>query len=150
MSEHVYVIPAPPTCHTHLSSLHEGLLLPQDMCCRTVKCDSFQRVKRDGQVVVTAVFDISLAGDVLEGRVRTARSCYDVIIAGSEFKLVGVAGTSVDDVYLGHLMTLGRGLVSGGVGLVACQKCIHPTLKDYLHQEVSGCGPGWVRLVGGA
>lgn len=66
-----------------------------------------------------------------------------VYAVGSEFKLVGVAGTNVDDVYLEQLMNVGRGLVDKGVGLVACQKCIHPVLQDFLHKEVGrsgGCG----------
>ena len=66
--EHMYLLPAPPIGPTHLSSLREGLLLPQDMCCLPVQCDSFQQLRRRGHTVVTALFDASLAGDVAEGR----------------------------------------------------------------------------------
>ena len=64
--------------------------------------------------------------------------------AGSEFKLVGLAGTSVDDVYVEQLLNMGRGLVDKGVGLVGCQKCIHPLLQDFLHQEVGGYWWVWL------
>ncbi len=52
--------------------------------------------------------------------------------------LEGVAGVSADEVHLEQLLSMGRGLVEEGVGLVACQKCVHPVLRDYLRSEVSG------------
>lgn len=49
---------------------------------------------------------------------------------------MGVSGVSVDDVVLEGLMAMGRVLVERGVGLLACQKCIHPNLRDYLNEKV--------------
>lgn len=48
----------------------------------------------------------------------------------------GVAGVSVDGVLVEELVETGRVLVERGVGLVACQKCVHPVLRDYLQGEV--------------
>lgn len=50
--------------------------------------------------------------------------------------MVGVASVNMDAVLEEELMSMGRGLVKRGVGLVACQKCVHPALQDYLHKEV--------------
>ncbi len=50
--------------------------------------------------------------------------------------MVGAAGVSVDGVIVEELMAMGCALVERGVGLVACQKCVHPTLRDYLQAEV--------------
>lgn len=66
--EHMYLLPAPPIGPTHTSSLHDGLLLPHDMCCQPVHHNSFQQLRKHGDVVVTAMFDISLAGNVPEGK----------------------------------------------------------------------------------
>lgn len=49
---------------------------------------------------------------------------------------MGVSGVNVDDVVLEGLMAMGRVLVERGVGLLACQKCIHPNLRDYLNEKV--------------
>lgn len=67
MSEHMHLLAAPPTCPAHLSSLHEGLVLPQDMCASAVHHDSFQQLRQHGSVLLTALFDISLTGDMPEG-----------------------------------------------------------------------------------
>lgn len=52
--------------------------------------------------------------------------------------MMGVAGVSVsvDQVLEVELLSMCQVLVERGVGLLACQKCVHPTLKDYLHREV--------------
>ena len=65
------------------------------------------------------------------------------VCAGSEFTVVGVASVDMDAVLEEELMSIGRGLVERGVGLVACQKCVHPALQDYLNKKVGvtgGCG----------
>ena len=65
--------------------------------------------------------DTSLAGDIPQG---------------SEFTAVGVTGLNMDDVMEAELMAMGRVLLERGVGLLACQKCIHPVLKEMLVSEV--------------
>ena len=138
MLEHVHFLTVPFTCPAPLTSLHEGLLLPQDMCCRRVEQGSFLQLRRHGNSVPTALFDVSLAGDAPEGEIYTFKlKRMSPIFAELDFDLVGVAGVNVDQVYLAQLMDVGRGLVERGVGLVACQKCVHPVLQDYLHKEAS-------------
>lgn len=67
ISEHIYFLAAPPTGPTCHSSLHEGLLLPQDMVSSEVDHHSFQCLRRRGNTLLTALFDISLAGDAPGG-----------------------------------------------------------------------------------
>ena len=55
---------------------------------------------------------------------------------------MGVSGVSVGGVIVEELMEMGRVLVARGVGLVACQKCVHPFLRDYLEREVCICRVG--------
>ena len=43
----------------------------------------------------------------------------------------------VETAILGQLLSLAECLVAMGVGFVACQKCMHPLLKDYLRENVS-------------
>ena len=45
--------------------------------------------------------------------------------------------TAFDDVIVDKLMGVASHLVELGAGLVGCQKCIHPQVKDYLRQNVS-------------
>lgn len=35
-----------------------------------------------------------------------------------------------------QLRTVAMNLVQEGVGFVGCQKCIHPTVKEYLREQV--------------
>lgn len=67
ISEHMYLLTAPPTSPACPASLHDGLLLSQDMCPHDVRGDSFQDLRRHGTGVLAALFDVSLAGDVPEG-----------------------------------------------------------------------------------
>lgn len=43
----------------------------------------------------------------------------------------------LEDVVVSRLMRLAASLVGKGVGLVGCQKCIHPQVSDYLRENVS-------------
>ena len=49
----------------------------------------------------------------------------------------GLPATAFDDVVVDKLMGVAAHLVELGAGLVGCQKCIHPQVKDYLRQNVS-------------
>ena len=50
----------------------------------------------------------------------------------------GLHHMTLDDVVVEKLMSVASNLVQLGVGLVGCQKCVHPQLKDYLRAKVSG------------
>ena len=50
----------------------------------------------------------------------------------------GLHHMTLDDVVVAKLMGVASDLVQLGVGLVGCQKCVHPQLKDYLRSKVSG------------
>jgi hypothetical protein len=45
--------------------------------------------------------------------------------------------TAFDDVMVDKLMGVAAHLVDLGAGLVGCQKCVHPQVKDYLREKVS-------------
>lgn len=49
----------------------------------------------------------------------------------------GLPTTAFDDVVIDKLMGVATHLVELGAGLVGCQKCVHPQVKDYLRQKVS-------------
>ena len=49
----------------------------------------------------------------------------------------GLPHTIFDDVIVDKLMGVGSHLVNLGVGLVGCQKCVHPQVKEYLREQVS-------------
>ena len=49
----------------------------------------------------------------------------------------GLPATAFDDIVVDKLMGVASHLVELGVGLVGCQKCVHPRVKDYLRQNVS-------------
>ena len=119
LSEQVYLLSGS-LGPTHQSSLHEGLLISQDMCASLLSLPRGRGLE-EGGCVITAVVDASLAGDLEEGM---------------EFDVVGVAGGCVEEVLEAELVAMGEVLVERGVGLLACQKCVHPTLKDYLHGKV--------------
>ncbi|XP_060118126.1 molecular chaperone MKKS [Heteronotia binoei] len=70
--------------------------------------------------VRTALFSVSLSGDVCstgEGAVSIHRR------------------VSLEAAVLGQLLSLGQRMVKDGVGLVICQKVIHPALKQYLKEN---------------
>lgn len=50
----------------------------------------------------------------------------------------GLHYIALDNVVVAKLMDVASVLVQLGVGLVCCQKCVHPQLKDYLRSKVSG------------
>lgn len=119
--DQVYFLPAScvPLGPAHCSTLHEGLLLSQTMCPSLPNLPA----PRGGGRVFTVVVDSSLAGELAEG---------------SEFSAQGAVCVSIDEVIEAELLAMGRVLVERGVGLLACQKCVHPALKEYLWKEVGG------------
>ncbi len=44
---------------------------------------------------------------------------------------------ALEEMMVEQLLNLGHVLVEKGVGLLACQKCVHPHLRDYLQREVN-------------
>ena len=48
----------------------------------------------------------------------------------------GLPSTAFEDVIVDKLMGMATHLVGMGVGLVGCQKCVHPQVKDYLREKV--------------
>ena len=57
-------------------------------------------------------------------------------IIGMELSVSGLSGECVEEVIEEQILRMGHVLVERGVGLVACQKCVHPRLKDYFQREV--------------
>ena len=49
----------------------------------------------------------------------------------------GLSDSAFDDMVLSKLMGVASRAVELGAGLVACQKCVHPLLKNYLEEKVS-------------
>ena len=49
----------------------------------------------------------------------------------------GLPSSAFEDVIIDKLMGVAFHLVDLGVGLVGCQKCVHPQIKDYLREKVS-------------
>lgn len=145
LSDHVYIQCVASTvspCSFPLlrSSLYEGLLVPLDTPSMSLQPLLKGRVRQTAEGILTAVFQISLAGDWPEGMCVCVfvyvHPQVITMVSGSEFSVEGVCGVSVDDVVVEELMETGRVLVERGVGLIACQKCVHPALKDYLKGEV--------------
>lgn len=120
--EQVYFLPA--SCvlsgSTHQSSLHEGLLVSLSMCPSLLSLHG-RCGHREGGRILTVVLDASLAGGLAEG---------------SEFSVVSAVSVNTDEVIEAELIAMGHVLVERGVGLLACQKCVHPALKDYLKNKV--------------
>ncbi len=85
--------------------------------------------KEDGVLIRTMLFISSLAGDEEGG----------VWLDKEEGKLEGVASLSVGKEVRNVLLGIGCGLVQKRVGLLICQKVVHPCLKDYLIDKVR-CG----------
>ena len=48
----------------------------------------------------------------------------------------GLPSSAFEDVIVDKLMGVASHLVDLGVGLVGCQKCVHPKIKDYLREKV--------------
>ncbi|XP_015262482.1 PREDICTED: McKusick-Kaufman/Bardet-Biedl syndromes putative chaperonin, partial [Gekko japonicus] len=68
----------------------------------------------------TALFSVSLSGDVCET---------------GEGAVIVHRGVSLEAAVLDQLLRLGQRMVKDGVGLVICQKVIHPALKQYLKEN---------------
>ena len=49
----------------------------------------------------------------------------------------GLSCSAFDDVVLSKLVGVASRVVELGAGLVGCQKCVHPLLKDYFNEKVS-------------
>jgi len=77
-------------------------------------------VKRRGSDVLVAVFNVSFAGDSSETLDST------ILSEGSAV---------IDEMILEKMMSLCNTLVSLGVGVVACQRVIHPEVKRRLRRE---------------
>ena len=62
LSDRVYLLPLP-FIPTHFSSLWEGLLFSQDICSPFLDWDHLQLKVDKQDLIITALFDISLSGD---------------------------------------------------------------------------------------
>ena len=52
----------------------------------------------------------------------------------------GLHNSAFEDMVITRLMGVASRVVELGAGLVGCQKCVHPLLKDYLREKVRGEG----------
>uniref|UniRef100_A0A8D0H5S3 Molecular chaperone MKKS n=1 Tax=Sphenodon punctatus TaxID=8508 RepID=A0A8D0H5S3_SPHPU len=78
-------------------------------------------VKRvSSSTIKMALFCISMSGDFLGAREGTVMVKH---------------GVSLDSAILDQLLNLSKQMVNDGVGLVVCQKVIHPALKQYLKEQ---------------
>ena len=77
--------------------------------------------------ILTAVFNISLAGDQEDG-------------FNSQFEAPALKSVKNLEMQASNeqLMKLGRSLVQHKVALVICQKCVYPQLRSMLEANVSG------------
>ncbi|POI29152.1 hypothetical protein CIB84_007098 [Bambusicola thoracicus] len=74
-------------------------------------------VKRTSDAVKVAVFCVSMSGDLFDPEEGTVTVHHRISLEMSE---------------LDQLLNVGKQLVNDEVGLVVCQKVIHPSLKQYL------------------
>jgi len=77
-------------------------------------------VERRNTRILVAVFNLSFAGDTSETMDST---------------ILSEDSTAIDRIILQKMMTLCDDLVSLGVGVVACQRVIHPEIKRRLRRE---------------
>lgn len=78
-------------------------------------------VKRTcSNMIKVALFCVSLSGDCFNAEEGTVTVHHGISLEMSE---------------LNQLLNLGKQLVNDGVGLVVCQKVIHPSLKQYLKEN---------------
>ncbi|XP_027509602.1 McKusick-Kaufman/Bardet-Biedl syndromes putative chaperonin isoform X1 [Corapipo altera] len=78
-------------------------------------------VKRTGSnMIKTALFCVSMSGDSFNPEEGTIAVHHGISLEMSE---------------LNQLLNVGKQLVNDGVGLVVCQKVIHPSLKQYLKEN---------------
>ncbi|XP_027549205.1 McKusick-Kaufman/Bardet-Biedl syndromes putative chaperonin isoform X3 [Neopelma chrysocephalum] len=79
-------------------------------------------VKRTGSnMIKIALFCVSMSGDSFSPEEGTIAVCHGISLEMSE---------------LNQLLNVGKQLVNDGVGLVVCQKVIHPSLKQYLKENL--------------
>ncbi|KAG8124412.1 hypothetical protein E2320_019702 [Naja naja] len=97
------------------STVYPGLLIEMPEMQLTLP---FKRTA-SGQIKV-AVFGMSMSGDLSHA---------------GEGAIVIHHGISLEAEVLDQLLSLGREVITDGVGLVLCQKVIHPTLKQYLKEN---------------
>uniref|UniRef100_A0A2D4LP53 McKusick-Kaufman/Bardet-Biedl syndromes chaperonin n=1 Tax=Micrurus spixii TaxID=129469 RepID=A0A2D4LP53_9SAUR len=97
------------------STVYPGLLIEMPDMHLTLP---FKRTA-SGQIKV-ALFDMSMSGDLSHA---------------GEGAIVIHHGISLEAEVLDQLLSLGREVITDGVGLVICQKVIHPTLKQYLKEN---------------
>ncbi|NXF93833.1 TCPB protein, partial [Eubucco bourcierii] len=71
-------------------------------------------------MIKVALFCVSLSGDCFDPKEGTVAVHHGISLEMSE---------------LNQLLNLGKQLVNDGVGLVVCQKVIHPSLKQYLKEN---------------
>ena len=88
---------------------------------------TFQRkkalVSRHAKV---ALYNVSMAGDTDEWfsdgiKIETAGSSHDV---------------NIESAVLRQMLKVAEWLLASGVDIIACQKCVHPALKQYLRDKV--------------
>lgn len=120
VEERVSILPLP-LSRDHLPSLCDGVVLSEEVCTSHAQLHLGRLCRNSEGHILTALFSSSLAGDEegMDGR-----------------RVEGVGLVSVEEVVVEVLLFVGQVLVERGVGLLACQKCIHPTLRDYLLQHV--------------
>lgn len=85
----------------------------------TYRTKPLSMIRNHGQILV-AVFNVSFAGDTSENLDS------DIIASDS---------TLADDVILGKIVSLCESLVELGVGIVACQRVVHPEIKRRLRRN---------------
>ncbi|XP_072031107.1 molecular chaperone MKKS-like [Amphiura filiformis] len=107
----------------HQSRVLDGVLLEatkfMTVLSKTVTMPQVQSGPQQGQIRV-ALYDISMAGD--------SQNFVDV---DYEF----MSDVSAEDVVVSEMMRMAERLVADEVGLVACQKVIHPTVKKFFKES---------------
>lgn len=90
-------------------------------------CLSEHCFKHNSQgLIITAVYDISLAGDQEDGYTN-------VIVMESSNVSTKVLQ---EEASCEQLLILGAALIKRNIGVVICQKCVHPCLRKLLEKEV--------------
>lgn len=128
---HVHIVSE---IHHSVATLYKGLLLEEQHCTSidreiklTIDNHTFKRNKESSHIV-TAVYNISLAGDEGDGFSEMVTMETTVSIS---------CGVLVREARREEVLKFGATLVEEQVGLVLCQKCVHPSLREYLEQNVS-------------
>lgn len=114
-----------------VSTLFKGLLLEeQHASCVNRDVElllSDHCFKRNSQgLIITAVYDISLAGDQEDGYTNV------IVMESSDVPTKVLQ----EEASYEQLLTLGTALIKRNIGLVICQKCVHPHLRKLLEKEV--------------